>query len=74
MAQDMKKESHLKTFKKYNTVNWEKSGNSSWVQCNECSSWFHIVPSILERPDISMHCPNCHNEFTQENAKNMVIC
>jgi len=51
---------------------WEKSGNTSWAQCPNCDDWFHVGTSLLDRPDVPMHCPHCHHEFSQDHAKRLV--
>ncbi|MBP01886.1 MAG: hypothetical protein CMM25_03625 [Rhodospirillaceae bacterium] len=51
---------------------WEKSGTTSWVQCFNCEDWFHIGPSLLDRPEIKLHCPYCHNEFFQNESKRLI--
>lgn len=47
---------------------WEKSGNTSWVQCAACREWFHVGPSILNRPEVTLHCPHCGSDFKQADA------
>lgn len=56
-----------------NAVSWEKTGNASWAQCPECDNWFNIGPSIISKPEIKFHCPNCHKEFFQEESKKIII-
>ena len=51
---------------------WEKSGNTSWTQCPACEGWFHIGPGLLQRPQVKLHCPSCHHEFLQTEAKRLV--
>lgn len=51
---------------------WEKTGNTSWCQCPSCDDWFHVGPGLLDRPDVNMHCPACHAEFGQADAKRLV--
>jgi len=51
---------------------WEKTGNTSWVQCKPCSRWFPAGPSILSRPEIKLHCPNCGSDFLQDNAARII--
>ncbi|MGB1877141.1 MAG: hypothetical protein ACPHGY_09530 [Rhodospirillaceae bacterium] len=53
-------------------ASWEKTGNTSWTQCPNCDDWFHVGPGLLDRPDVKMHCPGCHHEFTQDAAKRLV--
>jgi len=48
---------------------WEKSGNTSWVQCGQCDGWFHVSDAMLDDPAMRMHCPACHHEFTAGDAK-----
>ncbi len=45
---------------------WEKAGNTSWVRCASCDSWFHVAEEMLDTEGARMHCPHCHNEFTAE--------
>lgn len=51
---------------------WEKSGNTSWVQCPSCKNWFPAGPSLLNRPEVSLHCPHCGTEFTQAQAARII--
>ncbi len=51
---------------------WEKSGNTSWIQCPSCEDWFHVGPELLDRPKVKLHCPACHTEFLQDEAKRLV--
>jgi uncharacterized paraquat-inducible protein A len=53
-------------------ASWEKSGNTSWTQCPSCDDWFHVGPELLDRPEVKLHCPACHTEFTQDKAKRLV--
>ncbi|MBT5564455.1 MAG: hypothetical protein HOJ91_02105 [Rhodospirillaceae bacterium] len=53
-------------------ASWEKTGNTSWTQCPACDEWFHIGPGLLDRPEVKMHCPSCHHEFSQADAKRLV--
>jgi hypothetical protein len=46
---------------------WEKSGNTSWVQC-ACTGWFPVSDPVLAAQDTLMHCPHCHRDFTQAGA------
>ena len=40
-------------FKHKNIVSWEKTGNASWVECNNCNSWFNVGPSLINKPSMS---------------------
>ena len=60
-------------FKHKNIVSWEKTGNASWVECNNCNSWFNVGPSLINKPSVKLHCPNCHEEFLQNEAKKIII-
>lgn len=51
---------------------WEKSGNTSWVQCPTCADWFHVSEGVLAAADTPMHCPHCHDEFTADKAARVV--
>ena len=42
---------------------WEKRGNTVWLGCSGCGTWFPVSPSML-RPDApSCRCPGCGPEF-----------
>jgi predicted Zn finger-like uncharacterized protein len=51
---------------------WEKSGNTSWAQCNACKSWFHVGPALLAKADVKLHCPQCHHEFLAADAARII--
>ena len=46
----------------------EKHGNTAWAQCPDCKGWLPVSGALLARPDVRMHCPHCHHEFTQPEA------
>ena len=50
----------------------EKQGNTSWVQCPDCQTWFPVSIALLDSPDVSMHCPGCHREFAAGEAGRIV--
>jgi predicted Zn finger-like uncharacterized protein len=54
------------------TPHVEKRGTVGWVQCPQCDGWFHASNALLARRDAAMHCPHCHHEFTQPDAKRVV--
>ena len=42
---------------------WEKRGNTAWVACPACTTWFPVSPVML-RPDAAPACcPSCHQQF-----------
>ena len=42
---------------------WEKRGNTLWVGCTQCPTWFPVSP-VLTRPGApAACCPACHSEF-----------
>jgi hypothetical protein len=42
---------------------WEKRGNTLWVGCTQCATWFPVSP-VLTRPGApAACCPACHSEF-----------
>lgn len=43
---------------------WEKRGNTAWVACARCQTWFPIATSMLRATAPDCHCPNCHHEFS----------
>ena len=51
---------------------WEKSGNTSWAQCPSCQNWFPAGPSLLNRPDVKLHCPQCGGDFAQSEARRII--
>jgi hypothetical protein len=51
---------------------WEKTGNTSWTQCPSCRNWFPAGPSLLERPEVKLHCPQCGSDFTQDQAARII--
>ncbi len=42
---------------------WEKRGNTAWVECPKCQSWFPASPIMLRNDAPPAICPNCHHEF-----------
>lgn len=46
----------------------EKHGNTAWAQCPGCKGWLPVSGALLARPEVRMHCPHCHHEFTQPEA------
>jgi hypothetical protein len=53
-------------------ASWEKTGNTSWTQCGACTSWFHVGPGLLARPEVKLHCPHCHAEFLAADATRII--
>ena len=53
-------------------ASWEKTGNTSWVQCDPCKSWFPVGPSLLARPEVKLHCPHCHREFVAAESARVI--
>ena len=51
---------------------WEKSGNTSWAQCNACQSWLHVGTGLLARPEVKLHCPHCRNDFLAADAARLI--
>jgi hypothetical protein len=51
---------------------WEKTGNTSWVQCPSCRNWFPAGPSLLERSEVKLHCPQCDGDFPQDKAARII--
>lgn len=41
---------------------WEKHGNTAWLECPACRSWFPVAPSMLRSAAPCCHCPGCHAE------------
>jgi hypothetical protein len=42
---------------------WEKRGNTAWIACPACDTWFPASPVML-RPDAAPACcPRCHEQF-----------
>jgi hypothetical protein len=50
----------------------EKRGNTSWVACRACETWFHVTSDLLDRGEVSLHCPKCHDEFAPAEAAKIV--
>ncbi len=42
---------------------WEKRGNSVWVKCDACPTWFPASPALLRPEAVPACCPACHHEF-----------
>jgi hypothetical protein len=51
---------------------WEKTGNTSWAQCNACKSWLHVGAGLLARPEVKLHCPSCQNDFLAADAARLI--
>lgn len=51
---------------------WEKSGNTSWVNCPRCPAWFHVGEALLRAGDIALRCPGCAAEFKPQEAREIV--
>jgi hypothetical protein len=45
-------------------VGWEKRGNTAWVQCGDCRTWFPVSPEMLKPGAPDCHCPACGKDFT----------
>jgi hypothetical protein len=44
-------------------AHWEKRGNSLWVSCTSCATWFPASPAMLAVTAPPACCPVCHHEF-----------
>jgi hypothetical protein len=42
---------------------WEKRGNTLWVCCGACATWFPASPVLTRSGAAPACCPNCHAEF-----------
>ena len=51
---------------------FEKTGNSNWVQCPNCASWFHVSSDLLELETVPLVCPECANSFLPDHAREIV--
>tara|TARA_Y100000590_G_C15286076_1_gene850691 strand:+ start:297 stop:500 length:204 start_codon:yes stop_codon:yes gene_type:complete len=51
----------------------EKRGNTSWLTCNSCNNWFHATCELIEKDNIKLHCPSCHNEFFPKESNRIIL-
>lgn len=41
----------------------EKHGNTAWVRCVACPTWFPVAPRMLDASAPACVCPACLAEF-----------
>lgn len=41
---------------------WEKQGNTTWLRCGACGTWFPVAPSLLAQDAPPCRCPRCGQE------------
>lgn len=44
-------------------ASWEKRGNTAWVACPACNTWFPVSPVMLRSDAVPACCPSCHHQF-----------
>lgn len=49
------------------SVEWEKRGNTWWVQC-ACETWFPVSEELVRHPSVKLRCPKCHSQFDASEA------
>jgi predicted Zn finger-like uncharacterized protein len=42
---------------------WEKRGNTAWLGCDGCGTWFPVSPSMLRPGAPPCRCPACGKQF-----------
>jgi len=47
---------------------YEKVGNTVWVRCPACASWFPVSPLMLDGIAPPCICPACHADFRPGTA------
>jgi predicted Zn finger-like uncharacterized protein len=43
-------------------------GNTAWIVCPACATWFPVNPRLLAPDAPTACCPNCHHEFRPEES------
>ena len=51
---------------------FEKTGNSNWVQCPDCTQWFHVSSDLLEMETVPLVCPECAHSFPPDRAGEII--
>jgi hypothetical protein len=41
---------------------WEKRGNTAWLGCRGCGTWFPVTPDLLQGGAPPCRCPGCGRE------------
>jgi len=49
------------------SVEWEKRGNTWWVQC-ACDTWFPVSEEMVRHRSVKLRCPKCGSVFAAPEA------
>jgi hypothetical protein len=41
-------------------ASWEKRGNTLWLSCGKCATWFPVSVALTRPGATPACCPNCH--------------